>query len=95
MTEGLLTDEENQRYMALRSLFGHPGWQILVNELKESIKTAPEDAFWKAKSFDELVAQRIRCQERVILINYPEFVEGRTQAIIQQRAQAIADEHEA
>lgn len=92
--EALLTSEEQERYMALQSLFRQPGWGIIVRELEESIQSTPEESFWKAKTFEDILVQRIRVQERTVLVRYPDLVEQRTQQIILQRSQLMQDANE-
>lgn len=90
----LLTSEEQGRHLTLQSLFRHPGWDILVKELSDSIASTPTEAFWGAKTYEDILVQRIRVQERTVLVRYPELAEKRVEQLILQRSQMIADQDE-
>lgn len=87
----LLTPDEQQHFMALEAMFNSPGWTIISRQLAEEIEGQPERLFWSVTSYDELVAERIKIAERVILLRYPDLVERQKEDLIRTREADVQD----
>jgi len=81
----LFTDDEFGHFEKWRHLFECEGWQLLVKEMEKELEDLPMAAFTTAKSFDEVVAMRVRARVIVEMLSYPTIIEQRKEHLVQER----------
>jgi hypothetical protein len=81
----LLTDDERTYFGEFESMFHSEGWRLLLKELEAENEHLPEQKFWEAKDWDEIVLARVRLAMLVELRAYEDIVAARREDIMQQR----------
>jgi len=87
----VLTDEEGSYFRDMESLFSHPGWVRLIQELNTSIDGMDADAFWTVRSFDQLMVLRAKLEERKRLRDYPQIIERLKEDTIAHRVNMLRE----
>jgi hypothetical protein len=67
-----LTKKEKVFFRELDTTFRTPGWVRLAAGWKEELEAIPLNAFWNAKSMEELEAARIRYELLTSLVELPD-----------------------
>jgi len=70
-----LTPEQKQFFSQLEDTFRTPGWQLLINGWKEEQNQLPMQAFFGAKSYEDVEKARVRFGLLNELINLPGITE--------------------
>ena len=87
----LLSDDELGYFIDMESLFNHPGWARLSKEIAAEMKNAPEVTFATAKSWDDVTRARDRYTALQTMLNLPNEVQMKRDAIEAERAAQIED----
>lgn len=87
----LLTEAEKAHFMEMDAMFNSAGWSSLTKVMQAQIDAIPLQAFYNAKSFEELQLARVRMQEMSSLVQLPLLMERSRDELIRERANA-ADE---
>ncbi len=77
-----LTSEQSEFFSNMETTFLSGGWELLSQGWKEERDALIGATFFGAKSFDDIVAARIRYQLLSDLLALPETIEKQRQAII-------------
>lgn len=88
----LLTDDERSYFYEFETMFNSPGWERLMNEYKNERDAVPEDIFWGAKNYDDVVQARTRLAVLMELSKYPDIIQSRKDVIIKERQDALLEE---
>lgn len=91
----LLRPDEQAHFMELESLFNSAGWSRLSKMLEEQLAGVPEQVFWNATKFEEVLVARVRMQEQLALLRMPLVLEGQKENLIRERLEAADEAHAA
>jgi hypothetical protein len=82
---GILSPDEQEYFRELENTFNTRGWDLLRAEITREIEAGPKELFWSVKSYEELVAARLRLAELYRLANYSDDIELRRNQLITER----------
>jgi hypothetical protein len=89
MDEKYLSDDERGVFREWENMFASGGWALLRKELEAELKAVPEVAFYSSKSYEEVVALRVRAKTVAELLSYESIIEQRKESIILGREQEV------
>lgn len=84
----LLSDDERSYYGSFESMFLSDGWRHLLNEFGAEQKQRPEESFWQATNWDDIVLARVRLSLLLELQNYEAVIEHRKAHLIHEREES-------
>ena len=86
-----MQEKERIFFRELETTFQTPGWARLTVGWKEELDAIPLNAFWNAKTMEDLEAARIRYELLTSLVDLPEHHDRARLEIIRNESDGEAD----
>lgn len=86
-----LTDDERGYFRDLENLFNSPGWARLSAEWQEEVDGLPDQVFFSANNWEEVLTARTRQRVLMELLNLPEQTEANKDGLINTRETEAED----